>query len=145
MKNYRFFLAVYVLTLLNLIFASRVLGQEFRMVNYSVSEGLPSSEVYCILQDRQGYMWFGTDRGAVRYDGYRFQVFTTADGMPDNTVFEIQEDTQGRIWFATYSPRLCHYENGKISPYKFNSEIDKKNYPNTPKLDFYIDGKNQVF
>ncbi|MEM6270607.1 MAG: hypothetical protein AAF998_14295 [Bacteroidota bacterium] len=69
-------------------FVPKVSAQSFRMVRFGVEHGLLSSEVYCALQDCTGFLWFGTDRGAVRYDGYEFRLFSTDEGLPDNTVFQ---------------------------------------------------------
>lgn len=41
----------------------------------SLERGLSQSTVYCILQDKQGYMWIGTEDGLNRYDGYGFKVY----------------------------------------------------------------------
>ena len=45
--------------------------------NYTVEDGLPSSEVYYSFQDSKGYMWFATDAGVSRFNGYEFENFTT--------------------------------------------------------------------
>lgn len=92
----------------------------------SVEDGLPSSEVYDVLQDDDGFMWFATDRGIARYDGYEFDVFNTENGLLDNVVFHLQKDSAGRIWFDSYSGQICYYENGKIIPYKYNHIIQKE-------------------
>jgi hypothetical protein len=70
-------------------------------------------------------MWICTDRGVVRFDGYRYQVFNKENGLLDNVVFKMMEDFKGRIWFITYSRQLCYYEKGSIKPYKFNHLIKK--------------------
>jgi len=57
--------------------------------------------VQSILQDREGYWWFGTMGGASRYDGREFVNFTEEDGLIDNDVNAIAEDRQGNMWFAT--------------------------------------------
>ena len=67
-----------------------------------VPDGLLSSTVLAIYQDRQGYMWFGTMGGGVsRYDGQRFIHFTTEEGLVDNSVRAIAEDGKGNMWFGT--------------------------------------------
>ncbi|MDZ7414192.1 MAG: hypothetical protein ONB15_11770, partial [candidate division KSB1 bacterium] len=40
-----------------------------------VAEGLSQSMVYCIAQDSMGFVWFGTEDGLNRYDGYAVRVF----------------------------------------------------------------------
>lgn len=52
--------------------------------------------VLAILQDQNGYYWFGTNDGVYRYDGQSLIVFTTKDGLYQNQVQAIQE---GDLWF----------------------------------------------
>jgi signal transduction histidine kinase/ligand-binding sensor domain-containing protein len=103
-----------------------VSAQSFTAINYSVSEGLPSKEVYEVFQDRNGFLWFGTDNGIVRYDGYEMKKFGTEQGLSDPVVFGFFEDHKGRIWFRTFSGRLAYYENGKITRYQYNDIIARE-------------------
>ncbi len=57
-------------------------SRSIRFRHYSPSQGLSQEAVNCILQDRQGFMWFGTQEGLNRYDGYRFTTFTHDAGDP---------------------------------------------------------------
>ena len=114
-------------------------------VNFTAENGLPSSEVYDGIQDENGYLWFGTDRGVARFNGYEFQQFTTEDGLTDNVVFELYEDWQGRIWFLTYNGQLCFFENEKIHPYRYN-DILKRELPSFNMFhSFYVDKNNTVY
>jgi ligand-binding sensor domain-containing protein len=92
---------------------------------FTVKDGLPSMELYYSFQDREGYMWFASDRGVVRYNGDKFETFTTEDGLVSNTVFKIDQDDKGRIWFLSDVPSLCYFQNGKISEYKYNDVFQK--------------------
>jgi ligand-binding sensor domain-containing protein len=94
--------------------------------NYSIAEGLPSSETYFVHQDKKGYIWICTDRGVVRYNGYKMRVFTEKDGLPDNVVFKIYEDYKGRLWFLTYNGLLSYWDGSRIVAYKYNDVV--KNY-----------------
>lgn len=51
-------------------------GYEFRSLN--VGDGLAGCRVNCITKDQQGFLWFGTDAGLSRFDGFRFQNFFVA-------------------------------------------------------------------
>lgn len=93
--------------------------------HYTVGDGLPSSIVYGIIQDSKGYMWFGTENGAARFDGKTFQTFTMHDGLTDNIVIDLFEDRRGRIWFLTLNGRLCYYHNGKVYNHS-NDDLLKK-------------------
>ncbi len=101
--------------------------------NYTTSDGLPSSEVYTAFEDSQGYIWFGTDNGVSRFNGYEFENFGASEGLMDNVVFHIKEDAKGRIWMNTMSGKLFYYEEGAIHPYAYNHIfIDNKSKFMTP-------------
>jgi len=87
---------------------------------YGVENGLAGSTVYCMLQDHDGFMWFGTETGISRFDGTRFKNFGTADGLPDNEILEMFIDSKGRIWMSPFKKTVCYYYKGKI----YNSEND---------------------
>ena len=93
--------------------------------NFSVNDGLPSSEVYHVMQDSRGFMWFSTDHGVSRYDGYQFKTYTTADGLADNTIFECIEDYKGRIWFRSFSGKLSYFYHDSIYRLCSNEELVK--------------------
>jgi signal transduction histidine kinase/ligand-binding sensor domain-containing protein len=102
------------------VYSQISLGQSHSYLHYSIPEGLPSSEVYDVYQDRKGFIWFATDNGVVRYDGSQMETFQVNDGLTDPVVFGIIEDSKGRIWFRTFSGKICYYNNKKIHPYRFN-------------------------
>lgn len=70
-----------------------------------VEDGLSQNSVYTIFQDKQGYLWFGTQDGLNRYDGQTFKVFkkNTRDerSLGNNTVTAIGQDQGGSIWVGT--------------------------------------------
>jgi ligand-binding sensor domain-containing protein len=115
-------------------------AQQNTIKQFTINEGLPSNEVYDVLEDSKGYIWLSTDRGVCRFDGYSFEKFTTQDGLKDNTVFSMHEDSLGKIWFLSYSPELCYYQNDRIHDYKFNDRIRKMNIGKSIKADFFTTG-----
>src|SRR5437773_975313 len=123
MRNGFPFLMLWLVFAFSLSFYSASAQVAYR--NYSPSDGLPSSQVYDILQDSHGYMWFATDRGVTRYDGYTFNTFTTRDGLQDNVVFKMAEDRHGGLWVASLHGGFCYYHNGVIKQHPANEEIKK--------------------
>jgi ligand-binding sensor domain-containing protein len=97
-----------------LLFDCGVLGQSYSYTRYDIQHGLAGSTVYCMLQDKQGFLWLGTETGVSRFDGTNFKNFTTIHGLPDNQVIDMFEDSKGRIWMAPFSKSLCYYYKGKI-------------------------------
>lgn len=85
-------------------------AQEHIYTNYNTNNGLSSSQVYDITQDKNGYLWFATDRGLTRYDGYTFQQFGIEDGLTDIVVFNFFEQPDGKIWCSTFNKKLFYYD-----------------------------------
>ncbi|MFK7786574.1 MAG: histidine kinase [Crocinitomicaceae bacterium] len=137
-------------TLILLISLTSVHAQEVGFLrafhNLSPDDGFPNAEIYNVIQDSKGHMWFSTDAGVIRYDGYYFKVFGMKDGLLNNVVFESVEDDFGRIWFITLSNELCYFENGKILPYKFNHLIKDHTKEVTSHRKFlHIDKEGNVY
>lgn len=82
--------------------------------NLSTDEGLPSERSYCTVQDREGFIWFGTNDGLVRYDGYRMNVFRNIENdstsIPGNIVTQLLIDSEGFLWVGTYESGLCRFD-----------------------------------
>ncbi|WP_431216024.1 ligand-binding sensor domain-containing protein [Puia sp. P3] len=94
---------------------SPVLAQEeYSYEHYDIADGLAGSTVYCITQDRDGFIWMGTETGVSRFDGTHFRSFTTKDGLPDVEVLEMFGDSKGRVWMAPFRKSVCYYYKGKI-------------------------------
>lgn len=77
-------------------------GQEYSINQFSLREGLPQSQVECLLEDTRGALWAGTYGGGLaRFDGKDFTVLNTSHGLPGNEVNSLCEDLQKRIWIGT--------------------------------------------
>ncbi|HEX2617680.1 MAG TPA: two-component regulator propeller domain-containing protein [Flavobacteriales bacterium] len=92
----------------------QVLAQGAPFRAYTVADGVPSNTVYSVLQDRDGFLWFGTDAGVARFDGLHFRTYTTTDGLSDNEVLSMFQDHAGRIWFLTLNGRLSFFFDGRF-------------------------------
>ena len=112
--------------------------------HYEVEDGLPSSEVHHAMQDSKGYMWFATDMGVSRFDGYKFQNYSFTRGLPDNTIFNIYEDYCNRIWFISFSGRLSFFHDGAVTAYKYNNVLEKE-VTSLFKGSFYVDKEDALF
>ncbi|MFA8450969.1 MAG: two-component regulator propeller domain-containing protein [Bacteroidales bacterium] len=129
------------------LIATSIKAQIIPNKNLTVNDGLPSSEVYNILQDKKGFIWLATDKGVSMYDGYKFTNYSLEDNLPRVTVFELFEDNAGRIWCITASGELAFFKNQKLNLYKYNDIIlknkSRSQYP--VKKSFYADSLNNVY
>lgn len=80
-------------------------GQPYYFRHYQVEDGLSYNSVLCSMQDRQGFMWFGTRDGLNRFDGYLFKSYkhkpTDKYSLGNNYVYDLAQDSKGLIWVGT--------------------------------------------
>ena len=100
MKRFYLFFAFLILTL-----TARA-HEHYIVQHYSIKDGMSQNTVMAILQDQQGFMWFGTWDGLNRFDGYSFKVYKAMDAGVEahvnNRVDLIYEDDAEQIWWTTY-------------------------------------------
>lgn len=73
--------------------------EPFALRNYKAVDGLPQSQVRVMLEDRNGYLWIGTEGGGLaRFDGRSFKVYTTLDGLQSNIVWYLKLDSKQNLW-----------------------------------------------
>lgn len=89
-------------------------AQDYNYVHYDSKDGLAGSVVYDMAQDRDGFIWFGTETGVSRFDGTQFKNFTVAEGLPDNEIIGLFVDSRNRIWMLPFSNAICFYQDGTI-------------------------------
>src|SRR5687767_5200175 len=90
-------------------------GAPLRFSRLGPEQGLSDSHVWSILQDHQGFMWFGTDLGGLnRYDGHEFKVYSHDDRDPGslahNFVWVLYEDRARTLWVGTNGGGLDRYD-----------------------------------
>jgi signal transduction histidine kinase/ligand-binding sensor domain-containing protein len=99
-----------------------------RFESISVAQGLSESVVHQILQDHQGFLWFATDDGLNRYDGYTFQIYRNDPGNPHslahNTIYALLEDREGRIWIGLANSGVNRLDplTGEVARFRFNGD-----------------------
>ncbi len=112
------------------------LGTNVEFEHISVEQGLSQSSVFCILQDHEGFMWFGTAGGLNKYDGYGFTVYKhdphDVQSLSDNTVWSMVEDSSGMLWVGTENglnmfdrerERFIRYRNDVSDPHSLSNDV----------------------
>lgn len=119
-------------------------------VNINTSDGLLTQHTYCLLTDRNGYLWAGTSEGVYRYNGYSLKKFDNTNGLPYKDIWSLYEDSSGRIWLFSISDQLGYISNEQFHLARRKS--DETLYPNHPIankgrlvfLSSYNSGKSQA-
>lgn len=104
---------ILLFVLISCLLANAETGSYF-FTRIDINHGLSNNQIHCILKDSKGFMWFGTNSGLNRYDGYSFKIFknTPSDSfsLTDNRIAGLFEDNFGKIWvilnesFNVYDP-----------------------------------------
>lgn len=94
--------ALYMSSIVNTSIAQNLLTNNFNNKN-----GLSQNTITAIVQDSQGFMWFGTQDGLNRFDGYEFKVYkpnaNKADAITSNSIWSLMVDKKGLLWIGTYA------------------------------------------
>src|SRR5688572_30856365 len=88
--------------------------------NTETDELLPQSSVIAMTQTRDGYLWLGTMKGLVRFDGMRTEVFDefNTPGLGGSTIVHLFEDSRNGLWVGTERSGVVLIKDGKVTPQK---------------------------
>src|SRR5207302_9151572 len=91
----------------------------YRFDSWTTDNGLPQASVNSVLQTRDGFLWFTTFGGLVRYDGLRVQVFNTGNtkGLRSSRFVRLFEDREGNLWITTEAQGLTRYRDEVFTTY----------------------------
>lgn len=103
-EQLRFFIAIRLLCLL-LVLHQSLTAQPYYFRRYQVENGLSHNSVICALQDKRGFMWFGTKDGLNRFDGYSFKTFrkdaADSNSIGNNFIQSLFQDKEGTMYVGT--------------------------------------------
>jgi ligand-binding sensor domain-containing protein/serine phosphatase RsbU (regulator of sigma subunit) len=122
-----------------------------RFEHLTTRNGLSHSTVFSLLQDKNGFMWFGTQDGGLNmYDGYRFYIFShdpnDSTTIATNNVSTILEDRKGNIWIGTWGGGLDMYNPQKnvFIHYK-NNPADSNSLSHNNAQAIFEDSKSNIW
>ncbi|TAD95063.1 MAG: hypothetical protein EAZ97_16055 [Bacteroidetes bacterium] len=97
----------YFFFLLQIICSNDLFGQEdyLRFDHYTIENKISQNDIYCITQSKQGFLWFGTQDGLNKYNGYKFSVYeyepSDSYSLSDGNITALLEDSKGVFWIGT--------------------------------------------
>ncbi len=132
---------IYILAFL-IFLGKGLFAQPYYFRHYQVENGLSNNATICSLQDKKGFLWFGTKDGLDRFDGYSFKIFRNAPedsgSIGSNFIHCLFEDPIGILWVGT--------ENGL---YQYDALTESfsllKGTANAPIRDIRMDGKGNLW
>lgn len=115
-----------------LVHAPRLAAQssDIRFDRISVAQGLSHFSITAIVQDHQGFLWFGTEDGLNKYDGHSFTVYrpdpADSRSLPNPTVTDLHVDQHGHLWVGTMDG-LCRYDPDSNHFVRYHHAADDPN------------------
>ena len=122
----------------------------YRFDHLGIEQGLSQSSVICIMQDSRGFMWFGTEDGLNRYDGYTFKVYrhnpNDSTSISSNNITAIKEDHYGNLWIGTGGKGINKFDpqSDTFKRFEYIPKITKKSDEISVAF-IFIDRLNRVW
>lgn len=131
-----------------LLFQALLTSQNIHIETLDIKKGLPDNSVRHIIQDRHGYLWFGTLNGLSRFDGNNFKNYQSIPGdttsLTNSRMVKIKEDKKGFIWCWSDDSNLQRVNpitNEVVNLKTYLKEIQIKDFRIVSNGDIWVWGK----
>jgi PAS domain S-box-containing protein len=116
----------------------------------TASQGLPQSSINTFFQDRQGFMWIGSEDGLMRFDGHRYQLFTHDPSDPTtlghNNITTIAQDPKGRIWVGSKGGGVSRLDPWTEKFTRYRSALNQQGGPGGMEvISLLIDTRGRIW
>ena len=121
-----------------------------RFDRLSVEDGLSQSSVLSMLQDSEGFMWFGTEDGLNRFDGYQFQIYShdpsNSGSLSDDYTVALAEDADGNLWIGTHAGGVSRWirETDSFERYR-HDPADPSSLPSDRIRTLMVDSQGRLW
>ncbi|MDP4174353.1 MAG: two-component regulator propeller domain-containing protein [Bacteroidota bacterium] len=105
-----------------ILWSSLCFSQVLPLKNYSVNDGLPNPYVSSVVQDKMGFIWFGTNYGISKFDGTSFKNYSTDQGLISNHIYTLYLDSKGNIWIGT-SAGVSKFDGHRFINYSLEKQL----------------------
>jgi ligand-binding sensor domain-containing protein len=138
--NARFYSTFFFLFLgVSSVLSQRIEG--YKEVNFTIKQGLSSNEAYTTVQDDEGFIWCGTDRGISRYNYNEFKSYGLNEGLGNLLVVDLKFDPLGVLWANCFDDGLYYYSKTEdrfiaspINRFVFGKKINTFGFTSNNKL-----------
>jgi len=110
-----------------LLLFNRATGQQLNFDQYSRNNGLINNEVHCIMQDKRGFMYFGTPSGLSIFDGSAFTNYDLSKGFRHHFISDLKELNDGELFLFTAGDQYYKLVNNKLLPGSLSQKAAVKN------------------
>ena len=103
---------------------SRLLSQYVRQ-QWNAGSTIPGGAVNAIAQTADGYLWIGTDKGLVRFDGFTFSSASLAPVLtsPNIPILQLVTDADGQLWIRPQGADVVHEASGQFESVQYGAQL----------------------
>jgi signal transduction histidine kinase/CheY-like chemotaxis protein/ligand-binding sensor domain-containing protein len=146
-KLFHLLLLILLITQVSLVSSQQL---TINLTPLNSSSSLSQNTIQCILKDKYGYMWFGTQDGLNKYDGYKVTIYKHQNNdrktIAANHIITISEDNEDNIWIGTRTGGISKYDRAQDSFTNFiHNESDASSISNNNINVIYTDLKSNIW
>ncbi|RPI19879.1 MAG: hypothetical protein EHM58_00370, partial [Ignavibacteriae bacterium] len=112
---------IFLFTVLAIINPSVIYTQTIPFHHYDSKDGLSSSNVFSMVQDKTGYIWFATKAGVSKFDAHSFESYNSNNGLISNDIINVALGSDSSIYFVTSDKGIFKFRNNIIEKYNINN------------------------
>lgn len=104
------------------------------MVNYTEQDGLECSYTYHLRQDKNGFIWIGSDNGLFRFDGKEFKQYGKKEGLKNIDIISCEPLPNGEVFILPFLNDFAYLKNGKVINLNINDYVKNQFSNSIPKI-----------
>jgi len=116
-----------------------VQAQQYALKHFTVEDGLPSSNLYDVVQDKDGFLWIATEGGMAKYDGHEF-LKSPIKEVEKDAIVNLYVDSNNQLWMIDLSTRISAYKDGA-----FRRVVDLDDEKQYQHVQLYEDNNGNIW
>jgi signal transduction histidine kinase/ligand-binding sensor domain-containing protein/DNA-binding response OmpR family regulator len=122
-------------------------GNTLSLSYLTIENNLSNNHITSILEDRLGYLWFGTSDGLNKWDGYKMEIFrydnNNTNSIPNNYITCLAEDQNHNIWIGSNQGGIARYNYIENKFYRYTIDLDGNT--DTYTRDLFVDEHSTIW
>lgn len=125
-----------------MLVSSTYLAQIPGLINYNEEDGLHCSYNYTLAQDKNGFIWIGSDNGFFRFDGVEFKNYSK--GLKNIEILGLKPLANGEVFIIPFLNDFAYLKNGIIHNTNTDPELNKMQFPSVFPIFFYDKKRDEI-
>lgn len=130
MKKSSIFCLFFILQAVLFSFSAQIPG----LINYTEEDGLNCSYLYHLRQDKNGFIWIGSDNGLYRFDGKEFKQYGKKEGLKNIDIISCEPLPNGEVFILPFLNDFAYLKNGRVINLNINEYVKNQFSGSIPKV-----------